>query len=117
MLGTKLSFYTACHPQTDELPERMIQKMGDINRIFCVYSMEYKYHEGYTHDWVILLPAIQLAYNTSKHSTTVKSPSLVGKGWDPSLLAAKLKKNLLTIHTTTIDFHDIWRKKCYKSER
>ncbi|MBW0487258.1 hypothetical protein O181_026973 [Austropuccinia psidii MF-1] len=27
--------------------------------------MEYKDHEGYTHDWVTLLPAVQLAYNTT----------------------------------------------------
>ncbi|MBW0593432.1 hypothetical protein O181_133147 [Austropuccinia psidii MF-1] len=30
------------------------------------YGMEYKDHEGYTHDWVTLLPEVQLAYNTTK---------------------------------------------------
>ncbi|MBW0480964.1 hypothetical protein O181_020679 [Austropuccinia psidii MF-1] len=40
MLGTKLSFSTACHPQTDFLAERMIQKMEDIIRRFCAYCME-----------------------------------------------------------------------------
>ncbi|MBW0556218.1 hypothetical protein O181_095933 [Austropuccinia psidii MF-1] len=72
MLGTKLAFSTAYHPQTDGLAERMIWTMEDIIRRFCAYGMEYKYH-----DWVALLLAVQLAYNTSQHSTTGKSPFLV----------------------------------------
>ncbi|MBW0518838.1 hypothetical protein O181_058553 [Austropuccinia psidii MF-1] len=36
ILGTKLAFYTAYHPQTDGLAERMIQKMEEILRGFCV---------------------------------------------------------------------------------
>ncbi|MBW0521616.1 hypothetical protein O181_061331 [Austropuccinia psidii MF-1] len=61
ILGTKIDFSTAYHPQTDELAERMIQTMEDILRRFCANGMEYKDHEGYTHDWVTLLPAVQLA--------------------------------------------------------
>ncbi|MBW0576029.1 hypothetical protein O181_115744 [Austropuccinia psidii MF-1] len=72
MLGTKFTFSTAYHPQTDGLAERMIQKMEEIIRRFCAYGMEYKDHEGYTHDWVTLLTAIQLAYNTSQNCTTAK---------------------------------------------
>ncbi|MBW0552396.1 hypothetical protein O181_092111 [Austropuccinia psidii MF-1] len=63
ILGTKPAFSTAYHPQTDGLAERVIQTMEDILRRFCAYGMEYKEHEGYTHDWVTLLPAVQLAYN------------------------------------------------------
>ncbi|MBW0461821.1 hypothetical protein O181_001536 [Austropuccinia psidii MF-1] len=70
IMGTKLSFSTAYHPQTDGLAERMIQKMEDIIIRFCAYGMEYKDHEVYTHDWFTLLPAVQLAYNTSQSSTT-----------------------------------------------
>ncbi|MBW0517655.1 hypothetical protein O181_057370 [Austropuccinia psidii MF-1] len=80
MLGTKLAFSTAYHPQTDGLAERMIQTMENILRRFCEYGIKYKYYEGYTHDWVILLPEAQLAYNNSHHSTTGKSPSLGEKG-------------------------------------
>ncbi|MBW0557617.1 hypothetical protein O181_097332 [Austropuccinia psidii MF-1] len=64
ILGTKLAFSTEYHPQTDGLAERMIQTMEDILRRLCAYAMEYKDHEGYTHDWVTLLPAVQMAYNT-----------------------------------------------------
>ncbi|MBW0509591.1 hypothetical protein O181_049306 [Austropuccinia psidii MF-1] len=100
ILGTNLAFSTAYHPQIDGLAERMIQNMEDIIRIFCAYGMEYKDHEGYTHDWVTLLPAVKLAYNTSQHSTTGKSPSLVEKGWNPLLPVNHLKQNLLTINST-----------------
>ncbi|MBW0487712.1 hypothetical protein O181_027427 [Austropuccinia psidii MF-1] len=54
MWGTKLAFSTAYHPQTDGLAERMIQIMEVIIRRFCAYVIEYKDHEGYTHDWVTL---------------------------------------------------------------
>ncbi|MBW0498056.1 hypothetical protein O181_037771 [Austropuccinia psidii MF-1] len=79
-------------PQTDGLAERMIQTMEDIIRRFCAYGMAYKDHEGYTHDWVTLLPAVHLAYNTSQHSTTGKSPSLVENGLNPLLPVDNLKK-------------------------
>ncbi|MBW0483309.1 hypothetical protein O181_023024 [Austropuccinia psidii MF-1] len=58
MLGTKLTFYTAYHPKTDGLAERMIQTMEDIVRIFCAYGIEYKDHEGYTHDCITLITAV-----------------------------------------------------------
>ncbi|MBW0461922.1 hypothetical protein O181_001637 [Austropuccinia psidii MF-1] len=98
MLETKLPFSKDYHPQTDALAERMIQTMEDILRRFCACVMEYKDHEGYSHDWVTLLPAVQLAYHTSQHSTTGKTPPLVEKGWNPLLPVDHLKRNLLTIH-------------------
>ncbi|MBW0580500.1 hypothetical protein O181_120215 [Austropuccinia psidii MF-1] len=78
MLGPKLAFYTAYHPQTDGLSESIIQKMEDILGRFCPYGMEYK-----DHDWVLLLPEVQLAYNTSQHSITGKAHALVEKGGIP----------------------------------
>ncbi|MBW0497347.1 hypothetical protein O181_037062 [Austropuccinia psidii MF-1] len=112
MLGTTLAFSTAYHSQKDGLAERMIQTMEDILRRSCAYGMEYKDHEEYTHDWVTLLPTVQLAYNTSQHSTTGKTPSLVERGWNPLLPMYHLKKNLLTIHPTAKDFHDMWKRAC-----
>ncbi|MBW0544819.1 hypothetical protein O181_084534 [Austropuccinia psidii MF-1] len=112
MLGTELAFSTAYHSQRNGLSERMIQTMEDILRRFCAYGMEYNNNEGYTHDWVTLLPAVKLPYNTSQHSTTGKSTLLVEKGWNPLLPVDRLKKNLLTIHPTAKDFHDMWKKAC-----
>ncbi|MBW0494071.1 hypothetical protein O181_033786 [Austropuccinia psidii MF-1] len=45
ILGTKLAFSMAHHPQTDGSAERMIQPMEDILRRFCEHGMEYKDHE------------------------------------------------------------------------
>ena len=61
MLGTKLAFSTAYHPQTDGLAERMIQTLEDMLCRFCSFGMEFKTHDGYTHDWVSLLPALEIA--------------------------------------------------------
>ncbi|MBW0498594.1 hypothetical protein O181_038309 [Austropuccinia psidii MF-1] len=66
ILGTKLEFSKAYHPRMAVLAERMIQKMEEIIKRFCAYGMEYNDHEGSTHDWVTLLPAVQLAYQTSR---------------------------------------------------
>ncbi|MBW0516492.1 hypothetical protein O181_056207 [Austropuccinia psidii MF-1] len=112
ILGTKLAFSTAYHPQTDGLAERMIQKLEDILRIFCAYGMEYKDHEGYTHDWVTPLPAVQLAYNTSQHPTTGKTPALVQKRWNLLLPMDHLKQNVLTIHPTAQYFHEMRKRAC-----
>ncbi|MBW0573122.1 hypothetical protein O181_112837 [Austropuccinia psidii MF-1] len=50
LFGTKLSFSTAYHPQTDGLSERMIQPLEDMVRRFCAYGLEFKYCDGFTHD-------------------------------------------------------------------
>ncbi|MBW0533741.1 hypothetical protein O181_073456 [Austropuccinia psidii MF-1] len=89
----------------------------NVLRRFCACGMEYKDYEGYTHDWVTLLPAVQLSYSTSQHSTTGKTPALVEKGWNTLLPVGHLKKNLLAIHPTARDFHDMWRKACDTATR
>ncbi|MBW0520230.1 hypothetical protein O181_059945 [Austropuccinia psidii MF-1] len=81
--------------------------MEDILRRFFAYVMEYK-----DHDWVTLLPAVQLAYNTSQHCTTGKTPSLVEKGCNPLFPVDHLEKNLPTIHPTAKDFHEMWKRAC-----
>ncbi|MBW0573604.1 hypothetical protein O181_113319 [Austropuccinia psidii MF-1] len=42
LFGTKLSFSTEYHPQTDGLAERMIQTLEDMIRRFCAYGLEFK---------------------------------------------------------------------------
>ncbi|PLW56693.1 hypothetical protein PCANC_05109 [Puccinia coronata f. sp. avenae] len=49
--------------QTDGLAERMIQTLEDMLRRYCSFGTTYKDGEGYTHDWVSLLPALEFAYN------------------------------------------------------
>ncbi|MBW0514113.1 hypothetical protein O181_053828 [Austropuccinia psidii MF-1] len=90
----------------------MIQTMEDIIGRFCAYGMEYNDHEGYTHEWITLLPEFQLAYSTSQHSTTGKSSSLVEEGWNPLLPVDHLWKCFLTIHPTAKDLHNMCKGAC-----
>ena len=63
----------------------MIQTLEDMVRRFCAYGLEFKDTDGYTHDWVTLLPALELAYRTSIHSTTGNTPAIIEKVWNPRL--------------------------------
>ncbi|MBW0544609.1 hypothetical protein O181_084324 [Austropuccinia psidii MF-1] len=94
LLGTKLSFSTAYHPQRDGLAERMIQTLEDIIRRFCAYGLEVKDSDGFTHDWCTLIPTLELAYKTSIHASTGKTPAMLEKGWNPKLPVDTLKKRL-----------------------
>ncbi|MBW0507277.1 hypothetical protein O181_046992 [Austropuccinia psidii MF-1] len=98
LLGTKLSFSTAYHPQTDWLAEKMIQTFEDMIRRFCFYGLEIEDSDGFTHDWCTLIPELELAYKTSIHASTGKTPKMLEKGWNPKLPVDTLKKDLDDIH-------------------
>ncbi|MBW0470324.1 hypothetical protein O181_010039 [Austropuccinia psidii MF-1] len=61
LFGTKLSFPTAYHPQTDGLAEIMIQALESMVRRVFAYVLKFKYCDGFTHYWCTLLPALELA--------------------------------------------------------
>ncbi|MBW0529937.1 hypothetical protein O181_069652 [Austropuccinia psidii MF-1] len=104
LVGTKLSFYKDHHPQADGLAERMIQTLEDMVRRFCAYGVEFKYCDEFTHDWCNLLQALELAYKTSIHSSTNKTPAILEKGWNPKLPHDFLRKELVEIHPTAASF-------------
>ncbi|MBW0588984.1 hypothetical protein O181_128699 [Austropuccinia psidii MF-1] len=100
LLGTKLSFSTEYHPQTDGLAERMIQTLEEIIRRFSAYGLELEYSDGFTHDWCTLIPELELAYKTSIHASTGKTPAMLEKGWNPKLPVDTLKEDIVDIHPT-----------------
>ncbi|MBW0541167.1 hypothetical protein O181_080882 [Austropuccinia psidii MF-1] len=104
LFGTKLSFYTAYHPQNDGLAERMIQTFEDMVRRFCAYGLEFKDCDGFTLDWCTLLSALELSYKTSIHSSTNQTPAILEKGWNPRLPQDSLRKKLIEIHPTASIF-------------
>ena len=104
ILATKLAFSTAYHPQTDGLAERMIQTLEEMIRRFCSFGLDYKNKDGYTHDWVSLLPALEVAYNSSKHSTTKEAPYILERGWIPRLPKDNINNKLPNVHPTALDF-------------
>ena len=104
LFGTKLAFSTAYHPQTDGLAERMIQTLEDMLRRFCTYGLEFKDSDGFTHDWVTLVPALELAYRTSIHASTGKTPAILEKGWNPRLPQDSLRRDLFDVHPSAASF-------------
>ncbi|MBW0575435.1 hypothetical protein O181_115150 [Austropuccinia psidii MF-1] len=104
LFGTKFSFSTAYHPQTDVLPERMIQTLEDMVSRFCAYGLEFKDFDGFTHDWCTLFPALELAYETSIYASTNQTSAILEIGWNPKLPQDSLRKDLLEVDTTAGSF-------------
>ncbi|MBW0560710.1 hypothetical protein O181_100425 [Austropuccinia psidii MF-1] len=91
-LGTKLSFSTEYHPQTDGIAERKIQTLEDMIRSFCANGLEFKDADGFTHDWCTLIPALELELKTSVHSSTGQAPAMFEKGFNQRLPAETQRK-------------------------
>ncbi|MBW0522146.1 hypothetical protein O181_061861, partial [Austropuccinia psidii MF-1] len=88
-----------------------------IIRIFCPYGPDLKYSDGISHDWCTLIPALELAYKTSIHSSTGKTPSILEKGWNTILPYDTLQKDLLDIHPTAKSFKTIFYKERHHANR
>ncbi|MBW0492028.1 hypothetical protein O181_031743 [Austropuccinia psidii MF-1] len=110
LFGTKLSFSTAYHPQTDGLDERMVQALEDMVRRVCEYGLELKYCDGVTHYLCTLLPALELAYKKSINASTNQTPAILEKGWIPRLPQDSLRKDLVEIHSTAPSFKGMIKK-------
>ena len=64
-LGTKLSFSTAFHPQTDDQSERVIQVLEDLLRA-CTLDLK--------GNWDDHLPLVEFAYNNSFQASIGMAP-------------------------------------------
>ncbi|MBW0583109.1 hypothetical protein O181_122824 [Austropuccinia psidii MF-1] len=73
-------------------------------RRFCAYGLELKDSHGLTHYWCPLIPALELAYTTSIHASTGKTPAMLQKGWNPKLPVYIFKKDLVFIHPAYSSF-------------
>ncbi|MBW0577747.1 hypothetical protein O181_117462 [Austropuccinia psidii MF-1] len=73
-------------------------------RRLCAYGLQFKDSDGFTHDCCTLIPALELEYKTSIHSSTGKAPAMLEKGWNPRLPYNTLKKDLVDIHPTESRF-------------
>ncbi|MBW0537376.1 hypothetical protein O181_077091 [Austropuccinia psidii MF-1] len=113
----QLSYSTAYHPQTDGLEEIMIKTLEDIIRRFCAYGLEFKYSDGFNHDFCTLIPALELAYKTSIHSSTGKTPEMLEKGLNPRLPYDSLRKELVDIHPTASSFKLFLEKEIHHANR
>ncbi|MBW0475707.1 hypothetical protein O181_015422 [Austropuccinia psidii MF-1] len=82
----------------------MIQNLEDMVRIFCAYSLKFKYCYGITHYWCTLLLELKLAYKTSIHSITNQTPAILEKGWNYRLPQDLLRKDLVERYPTSASF-------------
>ncbi|MBW0479230.1 hypothetical protein O181_018945 [Austropuccinia psidii MF-1] len=82
----------------------MIQALEDMIRRFWAYGLEFKDSNGFTQEWCTLIPALELTYKTSVHSSTAQTPTMLEKGWNPTLPADTLRKDLIDIHPTASSF-------------
>ncbi|MBW0558689.1 hypothetical protein O181_098404 [Austropuccinia psidii MF-1] len=73
-------------------------------RRFCAYGLQFKYSDVFTHDWCTLIPPLELAYKTSIHSSTGKTPEMLEKGWNTRLPYDTLKKDLVDTNPTASNF-------------
>jgi hypothetical protein len=110
---TRLALSTAYHPQTDGLVERMNQTLEDMLRRFVAFGITYKDSMGFVHDWVTVLPALELAHNSAVHSTTHKTPFEVERGFLPRVprfLISAEKQSELRIDPSAASYADMIAK-------
>ena len=74
LLGTKLKFSTAYHPQTDGQTEVVNRSLGNLLRCLVGENMG---------NWDLLLPRAEFAYNSSVNRSTGKSPFEIVHGYKP----------------------------------
>ncbi|MBW0507178.1 hypothetical protein O181_046893 [Austropuccinia psidii MF-1] len=95
----------------------MIQSFEDMIRIFCAYDLEFKDTGGFTHDWCAVLPALELEYKTSIHSSTGKAPAMLEKRCNPRVPYENLKKYLVDVHPTARSLNIMLDKAIHHSNR
>jgi hypothetical protein len=106
-LGTKLLFYTTCHPQTDGQIEVVNQTLSTMLRAVLKDNLRL---------WEECLPHFDFAYNRSIHCPTKLSPFMVVYGFNPrapidslplptseivNLDATECSEFILKLHETT----------------
>ncbi|MBW0461321.1 hypothetical protein O181_001036 [Austropuccinia psidii MF-1] len=95
----------------------MIQALEDMIRRFCAYGLEFKYSDDFTPDCCTLIPALELAYKTSVHSSTGQTPAMLEKGCHPRLPEDTLRKDLIEINPTASSFKIILYKVKYHAKQ
>ena len=73
-LGTKLLFFTTCHPQTDGQTEVVNRTLSQLLRTMVKRNLK---------TWEDCLPHIEFAYNRSVHSSTRFCPFEIVYGFIP----------------------------------
>jgi hypothetical protein len=94
LLQVKLAMSSSFHPETDGQTERANRTMEEMVRHYVSHRQD---------DWHQLLPALEFAYNTSKHRATGTSPFFTCTGrhplkFDEILLGPPSSKSPSVVH-------------------
>lgn len=74
LMGLKLKFSTAYHPQSDGQTECVNAILKNYLHHYCSYQQD---------DWVDYLPLAEFSYNNASHDTTRISPFFANYGYHP----------------------------------
>jgi Chromo (CHRromatin Organisation MOdifier) domain len=94
LLQVKLAMSSSFHPETDGQTERANRTKEEMVRHYVSHRQD---------DWHLLLPALEFAYNTSKHRATGTSPFFTCTGrhplkFDEILLGPPFSKSPSVVH-------------------
>ena len=92
-LGSRVAIATTHHPQSNGLTERANRTLLSMLRKVCL---------GESESWVRRLPLLELAYNSSVHSTIKVSPFMANYGYLPKLPTSFLAAPALAPNTPTV---------------
>ncbi|MBW0471841.1 hypothetical protein O181_011556 [Austropuccinia psidii MF-1] len=95
----------------------MIYTLQEMFRRFCDYGLDLKDSDGFTHDWSTLIPDLGLAYKTSIHFSTGKTPTMLEKGLNQRIPYATVKKDLGDMNPTASSFEIILEKGKHHANR
>ena len=73
-------------------------------RRFCSYGLEFNNSDGYTHDWFSPIPALEIAYNSSKQYSSREIPHILERGCIPRMPKNYINSKLPHFHPTSLDF-------------
>ena len=91
LIGTKLKFSSAYHPQTQGVVERMNAVVGQTLRCLIHNSNDMK-------TWEILLPTVELVINSLPNSSTGFIPFYLNDGYKPVTLIELLYHGFIYAH-------------------
>ncbi|MBW0497452.1 hypothetical protein O181_037167 [Austropuccinia psidii MF-1] len=75
----------------------MIKNLEDMIQWFCDYGLDLKDSYKFTHDWCTAIPALELEYKKSIHSSIGKEHVVLEKVWNQRIAYETLKKDLADI--------------------
>lgn len=86
------------------LGEKILETLIELVQRYCTFGLEFKDKDGYTQDWKTLVPALEIAYNSSIHSATNQKLFELERGYCPGLPNDSLRNKIVHMHLMSLSF-------------